>query len=249
MVGIPAVWLREAWSWCVAVHVPRDEPTVAGAVEACPPGGHVVLAPGMHVLTEPLHVTKRVQIIGTLNHLGRATSVIKHTESVLKVEAGGQLGLFGLGLWCHANDHLRRATITVDAGGRLHARHVQVKCVSGRYSSGIQVHKGGELLLHDSSVTCCTGSGIIIFGRGRIANSVLSDNSFNGLEVQKGASSVLSGCHIHGNGYSNNDDDLGSGVTVYGASSVVRVGTTMHLFFLTAKYSILSFLFLSVLFP
>ena len=125
-----------------------------------------------------------------------------------------------MGLWCHANDHLRRATVTVDAGGALHARHVQVKCVSGRYSSGIQVHKNGELLLHDSAVTCCTGSGIIVFGRGRIVQSTLSDNSFNGLEVQKGASCVLRSCHIHGNGYSNNDDDLGSGVTVYGAQSM-----------------------------
>ena len=100
------------------------------------------------------------------------------------------------------------------------------------------------------SLGCSAGDFSAFDERGVIALSrPRGDMGDEGAGAFAGASSVLSGCHIHGNGYSNNDDDLGSGVTVYGASSVVRVGTTMHLFFLTAKYSILSFLFLSVLFP
>ena len=221
--------MREMWAWENAVHVPSEEyATVKDAAEAAPPGAHVLIAAGMHLLPETLVIDKRLHLLGEASADGSPLAVMKghnlqgqgqHNNSVIRVAYGGHAGLCGIAVWCHASDTLRRASMTVDAGGHLHARQVEVKCVSGRYSSGVQVHRDGHLLMHTCSVRCCTGSGIIIFGSGTLQGTTLCDNSFNGVEVQKGARGSLTDCHIHSNGYSNNDDDLGSGVTVYGEGS------------------------------
>ena len=214
-----------------------------------------------------------------------------HNNSVIRVAYGGHAGLCGIAVWCHASDTLRRASMTVDAGGHLHARQVEDKCECGLYSSGVQVHRDGHLLMHTCSVRCCTGesgaaldtvhtppplphhcirvllclsnsslhhltaqpdhhlarhhtstgSGIIIFGSGTLQDTTLCDNSFNGVEVQKGARGSLIDCHIHSNGYSNNDDDLGSGVTVYGDGSEANlrrfVGPCCRIYYSATKSS------------
>ena len=163
--------------------MPGDRATLLEAVRDAKPGAHILLGAGMHKLSETLVVAKKLQILGRVNAQGLATAIIKHTQAVLRVASGGYVGLLGVGLWCHASDSQRRATVTVNKGGRLRAEHVQVKCISGRYSSGLQVHAGGSLLLAEAQVAGCTGSGVIVFGTGRILNSSLADNSFNGLEV------------------------------------------------------------------
>jgi len=215
----PRYWLRELHAWEVAIHVPRDRPSVGTALRDAPPGAHIILSAGMHVMTETVMVDKHVNIVGQMNSWGKPLSVLKHNQSLIRVGRGGVLGLCGVAVWCHASDQQRRATITIESEGCLHTKQVEIKCISGRYSSGVQVYKGGNLLMQHSAVRCCTGSGVIIFGKGLIHDSILADNSFNGVEVQKGAVGQLLDCHIHSNGYSNNEDDLGSGVTVYGEHS------------------------------
>jgi len=218
-------WMRELWAWENAVQVPSEEyATVQDAAGAAPPGAHVLVAAGMHVVPQTLVINKRLQLLGEASADGSPLTTIKgqnlqQNHSVVRAAHGGRVGLCGIAVWCYASDSLRRSSVSVDAGGHLYARQVGVKCVSGRYSAGVQVHEGGHLLMHTCSVRCCTGSGVIIFGSGTLQGTTLCDNWFNGVEIQKrgsGGRGSLTDCHIHSNGYSSNEDDLGSGVTVFG---------------------------------
>jgi len=232
------------WSQCV--RVPQDEETIEKAVEGAAAHAHILLSPGVHVLSSTLVVDKCLQFIGAVGREGRPLSIIRHTTTVLRVEkkapssstdrkgstqessssGGGQgavcVGLLGVGLWCHASDSgaVRRAAVSVEEGAALQLRHCNVKCVSGRYSSGVLVAVGGRAALHSTTVSGCSGSGVIVFGKALLRRCTVSDNAFNGVEVQKGAECAVEGCVVAGNGYGTNGSDLGSGVTVYGEGSL-----------------------------
>ena len=62
--------MREMWAWENAVHVPSEEyATVKDAAEAAPPGAHVLIAAGMHLLPETLVIKKRLHLLGEARYV------------------------------------------------------------------------------------------------------------------------------------------------------------------------------------
>jgi len=213
-------WLRELHSWETSMNVPRDGSLSEVCLHA-PPNAHIFLAPGVHVLNEQLVINKNLQIIGSVNNKNIPVSVIRGSQGVFRISKQAHLGLYGVAIWCHSPEFSRRNAVIVDSHATFYATYSHIKCVSGRYCGGMLVQNFASVLLHECTISACTGSGVILFGIGQFQHCDFYDNHFNGIEVQKGGEAYVNCCHVHSNGYCNNEDDLGSGVTCCGGTSFV----------------------------
>jgi len=170
--------------------VPGDEPTIQRAIDSTPPGGRIVVSPGVY--REALVVDHAVELVGEAFAVGaEPTVVVEAPETSQRA-----LLVTPTGICCARNMIFRCAPCAASRpcaavgvkGGTLEL----VACFVGSAEalSGVNAQRGATLRLRDVVAAGCRHTGALVSGRGtraEIDGGALRGNGAHGLEVQDGA--------------------------------------------------------------